>query len=867
MLDRFLKPRWDSPRAQTRIQALQRMSSGDPLIAQMAANDSEPLVRREATSRLGDLGLLVSIARKDLDQGVRETAWDRFVALMELPVLSPEDHQNRVNMLQEIPLATILTRIIRSQAELALKQAAIHALQDEMHLEEIALHSSVSILRCTAAERIQSEAILKVLEQESRQRDKQVHRISREKLDEFEQNRRIEQERNQKIKDLKAQIIQLSQSSFQPMYQARADYLKQCWHVLDHEDLDVTQAISHMEDKCRQHWEQERINLHRRQLITTVQQLLAVRPDNEQLLSWINDILGHREVLSHNLELLNPSLRELCQPIVIRLNELATWWEHWQRLEAQALVTADVDLFNQRLQALRDAPFDSQALLESLQRPVADHPSENDSEVLPVTTPETDPRAAHETGMSEQEWQDSLNKIEQLIDEGHSEHAMRLWHRLGRYHPHLHAQKERVQNIERRLHEWRDWHSFAVLPKKQQLLDEMKRLEDSDTNPQTLWQQERRIQRSWRELGVVDHQKELPLWQEFSATSARIRERCKPWRDEQQRLVEQARQNADELCKQLQPIETRDLDRQSWKNLRDSLSRFQEQWKSIRRHLRESEPVTAAVRAELDRLNQAILREERQNRKSMLDLVEKAQSILKKDQPVKDTLSEIRKLQLAWKDIGLHRHRDNQELWPQFKTACDQVYQRSQQQQESCKDLIQQLDPESADFDLKMQSCRELLANMELTGSLKEMLQQKEQMHHRVLARHRNQALSKQKEDAWNQLVAAHQSNLDLNAKTGLLPNGWRKVSEPFQTLNAKHALLLWEYILDLEAPAELQHERRNLLLQLWKDGLTSQQLGQQHAQALAAKVLLYPWPPTDQERVYRCFQKAWPKEPKEIVQ
>ncbi len=864
MLDRFLKPRWNSPRAQTRIQALQRMPAGDPLIAEMAANDSEPLVRREATSRLGDLGLLVVIARKDLDQSVRESAWDRFVALMELPVLSPEDHQLRVSMLQEIPLATILTRIIRSQAELALKQAAILALQDEMHLEEIALHSSVSILRCTAAERIHSEAILKVLEQESRQRDKQVHRICRDKLDVYEQQRRLKQEHTQKIQSLRTQILQLSQSSFQPMYQARADYLKRCWEELDHEDAEVQEAISRMEERCREHWKQERVLLQWRHLINTMQQSLSARPDHDQLLPWITEILDQREELAKPPEHVNETLHDLCVPLMNRVEELANWWEQWQRLEAQALVITDAELYERRLQALRDAPFDSQALLASLQIPEPAGQSVTEPAKIVNSSEQVSLASTAEKSMIDHQWHDSLTRIEQLIEEGHSEHAMRLWHRLSRHIPNPNPDRERVQHIEQRLHEWQDWHSFAVMPKKQQLLDELKALEASAAEPKTMWQQERMIHRRWRELGVVDHHKELPLWQEFSAVSSRIRERCKPWREEQQRLVEQARQQAEALCLHLQPIDVRALDRQGWKTLRDELNRSQEQWKSIRRYLRESEPVTAAVRAELERLQQAVHREERQNRQRMIELIEQADALTRPegDGTHKDAATSIRAMQQAWKEIGLHRHRDNQQLWPRFKAACDQVYQLGQQRHEACKQLILQLNPESIDFEASLGFCRSQIAELEHAASLRELLQRKEQSYRQIQARSRDLARSQHMETTWKQLLDANQPDSTSTMKAAILPVAWRKITPPpLQQLSSGQALLLWEYVLDLDAPTDQQDERRNLLLQLWKDGLSGQQLGQQHAYALAGKVLLHPWNPVENERIRRCFDKAWPKE------
>ncbi|NNM51392.1 MAG: hypothetical protein HKM02_04095, partial [Pseudomonadales bacterium] len=368
MLDRFLRPRWDSPRAQVRCQALLRLAEGDPLVDRMATEDSEPLVRREAVARILDMSLLLDRAKRDLDAGVRDAAWDRFIVRLESPLTGEDDLPYRLQRLSEVGLATILTRIIKSQVDLRIRQAAVTCLQDEMHLEEIALHSSIASLRLAAAERIHSEALLRILAQESRNHDKTVYRIARDKLDVYEKQRREAAQQQHLIDELRAQIIQHAAASVQPLYLPRAEYLEQRWRELHLDDESVQIALQTIKIRCQEIGKHEQAHKFWSTLDKQFQNYLQDPPDMDNLPLWMNAMLGIQDEIQ-KLPALDGNLEIQRQQRLEHLLQMEAWWQQWQVIHARLAVQ---DSPAERLQAygelrhqLRQAPLNtSHALLQ-----------------------------------------------------------------------------------------------------------------------------------------------------------------------------------------------------------------------------------------------------------------------------------------------------------------------------------------------------------------------------------------------------------------------------------------------------------------------------------------------------------------------
>jgi predicted CopG family antitoxin len=71
-------PKWQSIKSQKRIEAIRELLPEQEkdleILTQLAKEDSEPAVRREAVQKLHDLDILMQIQKRDLEAAVREAS-------------------------------------------------------------------------------------------------------------------------------------------------------------------------------------------------------------------------------------------------------------------------------------------------------------------------------------------------------------------------------------------------------------------------------------------------------------------------------------------------------------------------------------------------------------------------------------------------------------------------------------------------------------------------------------------------------------------------------------------------------------------------------------------------------------------------
>ncbi len=865
MLDRFLRPRWDSPRAQVRCQALLRLAEGDPLIDHMAAEDSEPWVRREAVARIVDISLLLDRAKRDLDASVREAAWDRLIIRLESPLTGDDDLSKRLQCLADVGLATVLTRILRSQADLRIKQAAVTCLQDEMHLEEIALHSSIASLRLAAAERIHSEALLRILAQESRNHDKSVYRIARDKLDVYEQQRKEAALKQNLIDELRTQITQHAAATLQPLYLPRAEYLEQRWQEHGIADTAVEAALQTIKARCQELKMHDQAHQRWAILEQQLQNSLQEQPDMDHLPLWISHMLGLQDEIQKLASLDSPHESHRQQRLE-HLSRLENWWPKWQVVQARLAVQDQpsdrVQTFNELRLLLEQAPLKTtQALLQLTAMAPAAEPVPMETSNLEAPSELSDEAEIIDENASElNSLRERITRIERLIEDGRSLQAMKLWRRLSKQIPHDTHLRERLSLIDTALKSWQDWQSYAVLPKKQELLDHMLALISSDLTPEELWKADREARKNWRHLGVANAAQEHPMWLAFVKASEQVQARYQPWRDEQERLRQAFLRQAESLLGTLQPLATKDLDKTSWKQLRQTHTQALATWKELRPHLPAQHAIAEAIRAELDRLQQGLSREETANNLRMQELIRQAEALLAKTELKMQDRQELRNLQQQWKDLGLHRRRDNQILWPQFKTICDQIHDRLSQEKSDLAEKIKNLDASSADFPNALKQLQDEVT--EVAPGLRHLIQERQKSFVQAERARKNAELKGRIDRLLSLLEGVDQGQHDLSELLAALPGSWR---QNFQGLLPNHeeqrheALLLWEAALDLPSPEDEMPRRRELMLQRWTRGQGTSNTSAENMIKLA-QAALQPVPGSTMratDRLRRCLEKS----------
>ena len=278
-----------------------------------------------------------------------------------------------------------------------------------------------------------------------------------------------------------------------------------------------------------------------------------------------------------------------------------------------------------------------------------------------------------------------LRQAQAALDQGGTARAARLRDAIREALPAapvLPAWYDRkLQEIDARIEELKDWKTFTVVPKRGELVQRMQSLVGADMSPEELAHQIRRLRDEWRTLHRGAAEESTPEREQFDAAAERAYEPCRVHFAEQaeRRKENQARREA--LLERLAAFVAAQTEEDAnWRLVQQTLAEARREW-------REYAPVDQGVVQSLqerfravtgglqDRLEAEYARNVQQKERLIARAAELAGS-----GDMRAAIEETRELQRTWKGVGLvPRHRDN-ALWEEFRRHCDAVFERSSQE-------------------------------------------------------------------------------------------------------------------------------------------------------------------------------------------
>lgn len=279
-----------------------------------------------------------------------------------------------------------------------------------------------------------------------------------------------------------------------------------------------------------------------------------------------------------------------------------------------------------------------------------------------------------------------LRQAQAALDHGGTARATRLRDAIAEKLPQAPALpawfERKLQDLDARLAELKDWKTFTVVPKRAGLVQRMQALIGADMSAEELARQIRRLRDEWRTLkrGADDESAPEEL-QQFEAAAERAYEPCREHfaRQAEQRKENQARREA--LLERLEAFAAAQSGEQAdWRLVQVALVDSRREW-------REYAPVDqsaikalqARFHALLDDLQGRLDAEYARNVQAKRDLIARTEALV----TLEDThqaIEEAKRLQREWKSVGfVPRHQDN-ALWDEFRRHCDAVFERSAQE-------------------------------------------------------------------------------------------------------------------------------------------------------------------------------------------
>jgi hypothetical protein len=654
-----------------------------------------------AADDLGHLGYGNELLSLATDSGSQRAAQQRLAQLIDT---GDADFTRFSADMQD--KATVLAVAALSRDPTLLERAA-GAIADMDLFLKLAIEGPSTRLRQLAAEKIEDPARLKKLLRHARGKDKNVFKIVKRKCDALNAEQRKAEEAQAHVVALGEAIERHSYKPFDGAFIATVEHFSTQWNAV------ASQAPPELQSRVKLAIERSRESIasHLRVIAAQAAQVSAVENADVQRQGVLDEL---RKLLTSAY--MADSLDQ--QASGAANNLLAKCTERWKDASRykpasppeaaafDALRAAIPQLLRsisrhgtlrQQMAALRDAAPEQdlaanyRALQETLSARTAlgaqaDAHEEIQAAVTALQEREKSladkqaaaARALHKLG-------GLIHKASRALADGHSAQAAGMRRSIGQIVADMPAVpnhlSSQLEQLDRRLGELQDWKSFAVAPKRAQLIERMEALIGFKIHPNELANRIRKLQEEWKTISKGAAEQSEADWEKFHRAAQAAYQPCREYFAEQSKLRQENLEKRKQLVAALAEFESStDWADPNWREVARQLRNARQDWRNYNPTERAAtKPVQDEFDALLDKLQGRMEVEYAANIEHKKTLIQQAQR-LTAESDTRRAIDEIKRLQLAWKNVGLVPHIEDQRLWEEFRQHCDAVFKKSQQE-------------------------------------------------------------------------------------------------------------------------------------------------------------------------------------------
>ncbi len=535
---------------------------------------------------------------------------------------------------------------------------ALVATSDLAMLENLALTGRSAQVRQQAITRIDDLAILRRIEEASKHKDKTVHRIAKNKLQQHREQEKQQQQLRETAEQICAGLENHSHISVDVLFEPKWKLLQQQWQQLPAQwQAEHQSRFSAANAQCEQHYQ---AYIEEQQQMQIPQQSVEEQEAHHEqqqaciALEQVRDLIRRPEGLA--------------QADVPGLNALLTTQHNrWQVAQETYVATPELIARFQRVyQQVAQG-------LEALDRARAQAATKK-------IRAEQEKQAQEKIKLIQQK----ISHVRELLEAGsvsEAQHGMKDIY----YQVDLLPKDKQVQvlasarDITAQLNELKRWQNFALAPKKEALCQSMQALITDANEPEELAEKIKLLQDESESLGHADSKIEQELWLRFKAAGDQAFEPCRLYYAEQ---AQQRRDNAEKrkvLCEQLENYEQANEWRNAdWPSVLAIIKCAKTEWrnyspidrKDVQALQERFDAIMAKIQLHLDG-------EYEKNQRQKIRLIEQTKALLKMDS-VAEAINEVKKLQQAWQQVGLTAQKIERQLWNEFRQQCDALFNRRQ---------------------------------------------------------------------------------------------------------------------------------------------------------------------------------------------
>lgn len=700
-------PKWEHPDPTVRLKAVSQLPIDDEILLKLIADDGDQQVKSAAVTRLSSGDDLCRLMEGD-NSMIASAARTRYQVILN----ATSDIDPYLKQIAALKDREILRLVAISANSLELKLASVQRIVDEDTLVEIAADANLSAVRQAAVQKISAQQALLTVLRDSLGKDKNVYRIAKEKLAEIQATEEDKQSLLQQCEQIVESISQHANSVFNPSFE-------RAWRTL----VDRWQRLEASFESIQEVQERDRLEsliglfaAANRQCEEIIQQLNAQKIKSEQ---------AEQSALSV-CDLLDQKLLALAgdRSVLDTLEQFRTEVDDaWRKLQSAEISNAAKDrYFNtlSKIDSIAVANAKWLACTEELQHLLTDAKSAVQPEAATrkalrrilskLHWPEiTQPPAHLVTARQELERLDQLHaehierenqskteltikldQLEQAVESG----ALKRVDKLFKEAQHIEAkiastplQQERISTLSVKIRELRDWQGFATNPKREELCSKMEDLIIKELHPRDKADRIKTLQQEWKSLGASHSYKSQKLWHRFRQAADHAYEPCQAYFKEQENQRQQNLKERNVICTHLEAfLDQTDWDNVNWRGVADIIQAAKKEWRRFENINRSKRKIIQTrFYKVLDQLQAKLLTEQNINRDTKKNLIEEIKPLVDEAVDLNKAIIRTKELQQAWKQVGFTQLRVDQSLWKEFRSYCDQVFERRSKQNQAGK--------------------------------------------------------------------------------------------------------------------------------------------------------------------------------------
>lgn len=235
---------------------------------------------------------------------------------------------------------------------------------------------------------------------------------------------------------------------------------------------------------------------------------------------------------------------------------------------------------------------------------------------------------------------------------------------------------KRLNHETARLAELRDWQTFATTPKREALCEEMHALAENPVEPADQAERIKHLRKQWNELGPVSSGADRNLANRFNGDAEEAFKPCRAYFAEQAELRERNLDERRKICDQLETY----LENTDWAHT--DMKAAERIMRTARSEWRQHHPVerNAGKKVEVrfeglqGRLHERVKAEWDANLKRKQAIVDEARSLAESGLAIDEQVNAVKDLQRRWREVGITPRQPDQKLWRQFRGICDEIF-------------------------------------------------------------------------------------------------------------------------------------------------------------------------------------------------